>query len=295
MIVSASVKGKTLIASGLASVSRHSASGRLLPVLTDSKTGKIVEVMKGVPAAKRVAQLTALSSMIVGAAHLIASADIARKLKIVDGKLDTLLAYRRIDQAAALERIYTSAKELASEPIAEAHRLELWRLRGELRQLRSTWRRELHFHLSHIEDPAHAGWLVRQFNLAVASIGVDREGEADRHVHGKITEGLLQLSLIEYAMRLDQVLAAASDTFRAFERTLADELVEIQSLANLLEAKARYIRGKHRDLSAEPMLLGMRAMIDHYQALLPAEVPEMSQLQSTSANSVVAGVLTLAG
>lgn len=113
--------------------------------------------------------------------------------------------------------------------IDEARRLEIWRLRGELRQLRSTWRRELQFHLSHIEEPISAGWLERQFNAAVASIGVDREGEADRQVYGKITEGLLQLSLIEYAMRLDQVFAAASDACRAFERTLADELVELRS------------------------------------------------------------------
>lgn len=48
-------------------------------------------------------------------------------------------------------------------------------------------------------------------------------------MYGKITEGLLQLSLIEYAMRLDQVFAAASDACRAFERTLADELVELRS------------------------------------------------------------------
>jgi hypothetical protein len=268
MIVSASVNGRTLLASGLASVSRHGASGRLLPQIADPKTGKILELMKEVPAAKRVAQLTAMSSMIVGAAHVIAAADIAKKLKIIDGKLDILLAYRRIDQAAALERIYTSAKELTSGSIGEAHRLELWRLRGELRQLRSTWRRELQFHLSHIEEPAHAGWVERQFN-AVVSIVVDREGESDREVYGKITEGVLQISLIEYAMRLDQILAAGSDTCLAFERTLTDELVEIRSLADLLEAKAGYIRGKHPGLSAEPMLLGLRAMIEHYQALLP--------------------------
>ncbi|HEY1258723.1 MAG TPA: hypothetical protein VGF34_05685, partial [Stellaceae bacterium] len=104
MIVTASKGGRELMGSGLATVSRHADSGRLLPVVVDVKTGKAIELMKEAPAARRLAQLTALSSMIVGAAHIIASADIAKKLKIIDGKLDTLLAYRRLDQAAALER-----------------------------------------------------------------------------------------------------------------------------------------------------------------------------------------------
>src|SRR5271165_4972237 len=271
MIVTASVNGKKLITSGLASVRRHGESGRLLPVVTDPKTGNIIEIMKEAPAAKRVAQLTALSSMVVGAAHIIASADIAKKLKIIDGKLDTLLAYRRIDQASVLERIYTSAKELACGPVDQAKRLEMWRLRGDLRQLRSTWRRELQFHLSHIEDPAHAGWLERQFNV-VTSIVVDREIEAHRRVFGKITEGQLQLGLIEYALRLDQVLAAGSHALPAFERTLADELIEIREVADLLDAKAGYITRKNKGFSVEPMLTGMRGMIEHYEAILPNNI-----------------------
>lgn len=271
MMVTASLKGRILVASGLAAVSRHSESGRLLPVITDLKTGRVIELMKDVPAARRIAQLTALSSTIVGAAHMIASADIAKKLKIIDGKLDTLLAYRRIDQTSVLERIYTSAKELACGPIDESKRLEMWRLRGELRQLRSTWRREFQFHLSHIEEPVSAGWLGRKFN-AVASIVTDREGDAHRRVHNKITEGQLHLSLIEYATRLDHVLAVGSNTLLGFERTLADELVELRVVADLLEAKAGYIGGKKEGLSVEPMVTGMRAMIEHYEAVLPERI-----------------------
>ena len=107
---------------------------------------------------------------------------------------------------------------------------------------------------------------------SIASVVVDRQGEADRHVYGKISEGQVQLSLIEYAMRLDQVLAAGSNTCHEFERTLADEILEIRTVAVLLEAKAEYISGKHQGLSVEPMLIGMRAMIGHYQALLPEEI-----------------------
>jgi hypothetical protein len=244
--------------------------------------------MKEAPAARRIAQLTALSSMVVGAAHMIASADIAKKLKLIDGKLDILLAYRRIDQTSVLERIYTSAKELACGLIDEAKRLEMWRLRGELRQLRSTWRRELQFHLSHIEEPVNANWLERQFN-AVVSIVVDRTGEAHRRVHGKITEGQLHLSLIEYAMRLDEVLAVGSDTLPGFERSLADELVEICTVADLLEAKAGYITSKKGSLSVEPMLTGMRAMIEHYEAILPEGITATGQIRAESKSILAVG------
>lgn len=78
----------------------------------------------------------------------------------------------------------------------------MWRLRGELRQLRSAWRRELQFHLSHIEEPVSAGWLERQFNAVTGSV-IDRESKAHRRVNNEITENQLHLSLIEYARRLD--------------------------------------------------------------------------------------------
>jgi hypothetical protein len=271
MVVTVSTNGKALIQSGLATVPRHGPSGRLLPVVTDPRTGKVRELMKEVPAAKRLARLTALSSMVVGAAHIIASADIAKKLKIIDGKLELLLAYRRIDQVAVLERIYTSAKELAHLPADETRRLELWRLRGELRQLRSIWRRELQFHLSNIEDPANEGWVLRQLNAAIRLL-IDVQGNANRKIQGKISEGQLQLTLIEYAMRLDQVLAIGSNTVPAFERTLADELIEMRDVADLLEAKTSYITRRNKQVSVAPMLSGMRAMIEQYEAILPDQI-----------------------
>jgi hypothetical protein len=53
---------------------------------------------------------------------------------------------------------------------------------------------------------------------------------------------------------------------------LADELVELRAVADLLEEKAGYISGKKESLSVEPMLTGMKAMIEHYEAILPERV-----------------------
>jgi hypothetical protein len=100
------------------------------------------------------ARLATISTAVIGAAHIISAADIAKRLKEVDEKINLLLAYRRIDQLAALERIYTSARELCAGAPSLDKQWELWRLRGELRELRIRWRRELNQKLGLIEDPS---------------------------------------------------------------------------------------------------------------------------------------------
>ena len=275
MTVSVSKNGKLLINSGLAKIGRQNGSERLLPIVTDAKTGKIVELMEEAPTARRMAQLANLSAIIVCAAHFIASADIANKLKIIDDKLDALFAHRRIDQVAELERIYTSAKELTHMAPSETTRLELWRLRNDLRQLRSTWRGELRFHLSNIEEPSEVGWLMKQLSPAVSLVGYDVQDEKERAIHGKISEGQLQLALIEYALRLDHVFAIGSDTVSGFEHSLADELVEIRTIEGLLATKAAYLT-RNKRATVKPMLSGIRAMIDHYGAILPEQFTAVS-------------------
>lgn len=269
MIVSASAQGRALMQQGLARVMTYGASGQLMPVVIDAETGKVIEIMKQARGAQLASRAAALSSMAVGAAHMIAGADVARRLKLVEGKLDQLLEMRRIDQAATLERIYGAARELVAGELDAARRMELWRLRGELRQLRATWRLELERHLKQIEDPAEASWVKRTFARA----------SADRAITGKLSEGQLQLCLIEYALRLDQTLAVASDSWAGFERSLGDELGDLRRLTELLRSRAALIRGKEAEAAVEPMVSGLDAMVTHYAALLPP---------AAGANAVVA-------
>jgi hypothetical protein len=196
-----------------------------------AKTGQITELMKGVgPGRKAIAGAAAASTIIVSAAHMISAADLARTLKQVDQKLDLLLAYRQIDQAANLERIYTSARELLASPLDEVRRMEVWRLRGEMRQLRATWRGELEHRLTEIKDPSKDAW----FNWLIT-----RRGTYDDQITEKISEGQLRMMLIEYSLRLDRVLAAASDTWDVSSPTLADELAVINRVGVLLKEKGR--------------------------------------------------------
>jgi hypothetical protein len=271
MTVSASKNGQALLDDGGAAIARHS-SGKALPLLRDAKTGQWVEVMKEAKGAKAMARLASLSTVLVGAAHIVSGADIAKRLKEVDAKINLLLAYRRIDEMSALERIYTSARELSAAPMSPEKSWELWRLRGELRELRIRWRRELRHQLGLIEDPNSAGWYRKMFNWIEP---VDRGPHSE--VHGKITEGQLHISLIEYSIRLDQALAVASGTVPEFEVTLAGELAELESLAELLRSKGALISKKYPELSVETTQRGLFAIVQEYGKLLPLALGAQSE------------------
>lgn len=268
MTVSASRKGQMLLRQGKAVIARHGQTGRKLAILRDARTGKFLEGMKEVRMAKALSRLGAMSSAVMGAAHILAGADIAKRLKQVEAKMDLLLAYRKIDQMATLERIYTSAKELGSGPMSREKCWELWRLRGELRELRCTWRREFQHHLSLIDDPKAASWFKRMFR---------RKKTSDRRIHGRISEGQLQLGLIEYSMRLDQVLAVGSQTVREFEGTLADEVHEFDAVRRLLKRKSQLISGRYPELSVEPVVQAMTAMTEQYKGLLPEQTAQSGE------------------
>jgi TatA/E family protein of Tat protein translocase len=273
MLVSASKEGQVLIEDGAAAIARHS-SGKALPLVRDVKTGQWVEVMKEAKGAKAMARLASISTAIVGAAHIISGADIAKRLKEVDAKIDLLLAYRRIDQMAALERIYTSARELSVGPMSREKMWELWHLRGELRELRIGWRRELKHQLDLIEDPNSAAWYQKMFSWIEP---IDRGIHSP--IHRKITEGQLHICLIEYSMRLDQALAVASRTVPAFELTLAGEVEELESLAQLLKSKGGMISSKYPELSVESTQQDLFAIAEEYRKLLPEQPVDLSKAQ----------------
>ncbi len=273
--VAPSAAGRVALRAGRAVIQRHS-SGRLFPHLVNSESRQITEVMKEVGGARKVlAGAAAASTIVVSAAHMIATADLARTLRLVDQKLDLLLAFRRIDQQAALERIYTAAKELLASPLDEVQHMELWRLRGELRELRATWRREFEHHLLQVENPAEKAWIDRTFT---------RQSSEDRRITGRISEGQIQLAMLEYSLRLDRVLAAASGSLEVSFVTLADELTAIERVGTLLRDKAGFISETRRD-AVQPMIDGIDMIVTGYRGLLPShrEMPALAEVTATPA------------
>lgn len=262
MIVSASSSGQILFQKGLVKYQTHKATGMRLPQLVDAKTGKVFEKLKEMPVSTITSKLATISGAVVGAAHLIAGADLAKSMERVECKLDQLLALHRIDQLAKLERIYASARELSSKPMDSDRKLEMWRLRGELRELRSAWRQECSLKLSHIEDPANSAWLKRLFTS---------QRTTDRQLVGNISEGEAEVALINYSMRLEHVLAIGSNTTGEFMYSQTSELEQLDVLHRMLGEKSAYISGKYPELSIEPMDTALSRLIASCHKFLPQD------------------------
>jgi hypothetical protein len=283
MIVSASAGGRQLFNEGKAVFQVHNASGRTLPTLIDKETGKAIEFLKGARGAEVAARLAALSAAVVGAAHLVASADLAKRLGRVESKLDQLLAARRIEQLAKLERIYIAARELASIEMSPEQKLEMWRLRGELRELRSAWRQEFRLKLQRIDDPANAALFQRIFS---------RQRSVDRRVSAGISEAEAEVAFIEYSARLEYLLAVVSGTHDQFLRSQESELVQLDQIKTLLEQKASYISGKHPELSVQPVVEALSNVTSAYRELISsssdsqAGLPNGAQLKLSSDEDV---------
>ena len=146
----------------------------------------------------------------------------------------------------------------------------MWRLRGEMRQLRVTWRGELEHHLTGIKDPFQDGW----FDWLVP-----RRQSYDQEVREKISGGQLRLMLIEYSLRLDRVLAGATGTWDVSSATLADKLDVIDRVGGLLKEKAALISEPRRE-PVQRMIECIEAMVDNYRNLLhqhhgPSALPEL--------------------
>jgi hypothetical protein len=263
MIVSASAAGRQLLREGKAVIPFHSVTGARLPRLIDVQTGRIIEHFKEMPVSAITSKLASISSMVVGAAHLVAGADLARRLSRLEAQLDFLLAARRIDQFATLERVYVSARELALREMDRDRKLEMWRLRGELRELRSAWRQEFRRKLERIEDPANASWFERLFST---------DWSTDQRVRADICDGQAEVAFIEYSMRLEHVLAVGSGTFEEFQHSQQDELEQLDQVRELLEEKAAYISGRYCDISVEPVVQALSAVVTAYRELLPNPV-----------------------
>jgi hypothetical protein len=259
MIVSASAAGRQLLTETRA-VIPYSANGARLPLLTDKRTGRVIEQLKETQISTITSRLASVSTMALAAAHLVAGADIAKRLARVESKLDLLIATRAIDQLARLERIYIAAQELGAHELDRGRRLEMWRLRGDLRELRSAWRQDFRSRLARIEDPTNAGWLRSLFST---------QRSVDERVKRGISDGEAEVALVEYSLRLEYVLAVGSDTIDEYRHSQESELQQLAQLLDELQQKASYISGKYADLSVDSMVQALSAVLAAYRTLQP--------------------------
>ena len=264
MIVSVSARGQTLLKKGVVTYPIHKLSGVRIPQIVDARTGQVVEKLKEIPVANITSKLATVSGAVVSAAHLIAGADLAKRMVQVESKLDRLLALHRVDQIAKLERIYISAQELAYQEMDKNRKFEMWRLRGELRELRSAWRQECSLKLSQIDDPQNYGWFKQLFS---------RQRTIDRRIVVDITSGEADVALMHYSMCLEHVLAIGSGTIEEFIHSQESEIEQLDALSRLLQETSSYISGKYSDLSVDLVVAAVSNLVATCREILPLPAP----------------------
>jgi hypothetical protein len=157
--------GKSMLESGQA-VFSFDKSGKLLPHIRSSETGRILEQFRGAkfPMASK---LASLSTMIIGAAHIVSGADISRKLDRIQEGVSFLVAARKIDQMADLRSVYENIRELFTlEKTPEVER-DLKKEIRYLSRLRYTWIGEVEYHLNQLsyeESYESKNWLKKLFS-----------------------------------------------------------------------------------------------------------------------------------
>ncbi|MBA2666600.1 MAG: hypothetical protein H0X64_11365 [Gemmatimonadaceae bacterium] len=238
------------IARGTLQLARD-GNGKLLAMVKDSRTGKVTDLLRGVPSGAR---LGALTATVYGLAHLVSAKDLATKLDALSGKVDLLLAFRSIDQRARLEAAYASVKELGMQQLDAAGLAELRRVRNELRELRHVWRGESMHRLRSLHALPHVTRVNRLFPRTKAKHAA--HNAAVRDVVGLV-------ALMEFSLRLEHLLAVAGDDAEPFLRVLPDELDGWEELTNLLHTTAEMI--EYEDLAALPYVEAVKDVVNVYR------------------------------
>ncbi len=214
-------------------------------MLTKLKNGGEALLVKSVPDGKFVAharkvdpntlhRLASFGPMVVGAAHMIAGYDNARKLSLISEKLNIVIAARFRDMVAELESVYESIKEQTT-PSATLDRTHLLHLSLRLKHLRCAWVSEVQWAILNVNNPDGRTILDKWFfsrNKATA---------------GKIRDALVEqeqpLYLIRFAVSLEELIAAVSGEHERFETiTLPDVRSQIEKTRSLIHERAQWVK-----------------------------------------------------
>ncbi|WP_322487732.1 hypothetical protein [Chloroflexus sp.] len=238
-----------------------------LPILVDRK-GRIVEIGR---ISRQVSRAVAsLTTMVVAAAHIIATADLVHRIEQIRQDVNWLRMARQIDQWAKVERIFYAARELCARPIDQRARMELWRMRHELHELRVVLRREWQAKIEQVKvEPLQVDQQLRQLvEWFLQNPLIPQEYKEELRRNGKLSpvEWFLQNPLIrawltqkqkemtqaldqtlhyplliELSWRIEHVLAVASQTEQEFWGTVGDEVNAVAQVVQAIAEKGQQI------------------------------------------------------
>ena len=232
-VVEFSDRGKQLLQVGKATLMRSKDTGRMVPTLLDVN-GKIIENAREVGKLKAVAgKMASLTSFVVGAAHIISGADVAKTVRIVGRDVKFLIEGRKNEHLGEFEAAFRTAKLRLGQAPSEANTAQLRGVMHKTAALRAMWRRDLETKLKNIQNPKDSSFLKRLFS---------RQRSTDRRLASDILPLFDDIELIEASLVLEIGIAQMiGDAEPLFLHVLPDELKLLRQTSNLLSEKAGYI------------------------------------------------------
>lgn len=244
------------------------------PTLVDVQ-GRIVEMGRISQHSVRV--VASLAIVAVAAAHIIAIGDLIQRIEKIRQGVNWLMMMRQIDQWAKIERIFYAARELCTRPIDQTARMELWRMRQELRELRTMLRREWHAKLEQIKveplwvdqlPPDLVEWILRnplipqQYKEALRNGGKlpldviewflrnplnrmiydNALAQEQKKATQAFDQTLVYPLLIELGWRLEHVLAIASQTEQEFWKSISNEVDDVAQIVQAIAEKGQRVK-----------------------------------------------------
>lgn len=223
---------KKILKSGEAELTIRKKGGQYLPTARSKENKRFIENLRG-RKPDVVSKVAKVGGIVVSTAHIISGADLVKRLKAVNKKIDFLIAARKIDQMARLESNYKLAREILCTPMTELNEMQIMQLHKENMELRSTWRQEVYHKLSNIEDQENRNWIKRWFT---------RRKTTDKKISAEICQSEIELRLINFSIAYDVALCDSIEHSRTFiDTSLREEMRQLKNLKDLLNEKAVHI------------------------------------------------------
>lgn len=238
-----SEKGETLFKKKSVEWFRQQESGKVLPRILNQKVG--------------MARLTKLAGIAVNTAHIISGADQANELKLIDKKIDYLVAMRKLDRLSKLESNFYLARELLAQSANPVNRSKILDLHREVIEMRTNWRNEIEQKLKHIEDPHTKSFFDKLFTT---------RRSRDKLVYAELSRFEEEIALIDFSFIYDIALC---ESIGHINSSLRMEISRLEKTKNLLRQKTGYLSEAEDGGPIDKQIDQLDGIIRRYRNFLP--------------------------
>ena len=207
--------------------------GAEILVARDLKTGQLLGPARKI--SPNLHKATQIANLAIGAAHIISGYDNAKKLKVIDKKIDKIIALRRTDMVAELKSIYEALQRMAYvDKMGLDTIIHLRNLQHRLTCLRNSWIDEVVNGLEEdVDDPTQRSWFKKLFSINKNTV---------KRVSGQIETCLEPLYITRTAIELERMIALSLGEEDVFEEvTLRNIKSNVAQAAVLVRERREWL------------------------------------------------------